>query len=176
MAITRYDPFGELMRMERDLDRAFGRILSAPIEPLAESPAWIPATDVVRRGEDLVVRAELPGLRAEDVDVSVSEGLLTIRGERRLESESEEKGYVLRERRFGSFERALTIPAGIDPASITADFRDGVLEVTVPRAVALSEPRKVKVEVRAGETAPAMEAPAQAEASPESSPGEVKAA
>jgi HSP20 family protein len=151
MAITRYSPMGEIMTFDRDLDRLFGRLLSAPIEPLVSTSAWVPRTDVIKRGEDLVVRAELPGLRPEDVDVSVTEGLLTIRGERREEKESEDKGYVIRESRFGTFERSVSIPTGVDSSAVNADFHDGVLEVTVPKALALSEPKSVKVEVRGEE-------------------------
>jgi HSP20 family protein len=152
MAITRYDPLRELTRLERDLDRVFGRVLSEPIEPLTLStPAWTPTTDVMREGDDLMVRAELPGMRPEDIEVSVTDRRLTIRGERSEEHENEERGYMFRESRYGSFERTVAIPAGIDASQVRAEYHDGVLEVTVPGAYALSEPRSVKVEVRTPE-------------------------
>ncbi len=159
MAITRYNPLGEMARLDRDLDRVFGRLLRTPIEPLLATSAWVPTTDVIKRGEDLVIRAELPGLKPEDVDVSVAEGLLTIKGERHTESESGEGGYLLRERRFGSFERSVTIPSSVDTSSISADFRDGVLEVTVPKAVAMTGPKAIKVEVHGAEPAPEFSQP-----------------
>lgn len=152
MAIVRWDPFGEALRLQRDMDRVFAR-LGAPERTGAgagESVAWMPRIDVKRTGDDIVVRAELPGIKPEDVDIELTDNVLTIRGERKLEEEKENEGWLVRESTYGSFERALSIPEGVDPASITASYTDGMLEVHVPKALEAVKPRTTKIEVAKG--------------------------
>ena len=94
---------------------------------------WVPQIDVIRRSDEMVVRADLPGIKADEVEVSVDEGLLTIRGERQEEVLREEReGLVRSERRYGAFYRAIPLPEGADENGISANFRNGVLEITVP--------------------------------------------
>lgn len=152
MAIVRWDPFGEALRLQRDMDRVFAR-LGAPERTGAgagESVAWMPRIDVKRTGDDIVVRAELPGIKPEDVDIELTDNVLTIRGERKFEEEKENEGWLVRESTYGSFERALSIPEGVDPASITASYTDGMLEVHVPKALEAVKPRTTKIEVAKG--------------------------
>ncbi|MBD0358387.1 MAG: Hsp20/alpha crystallin family protein, partial [Rubrobacter sp.] len=87
--------------------------------------------DVVAKDGDLVLRAELPGIKQEDVDITLHENVLTVSGERKAEQEEERSGYYVRERRYGSFSRSLTLPQGVDESKIHARYEDGVLEVTV---------------------------------------------
>lgn len=145
MAIMRWDPFGEATRMQRDMDRIFARLGQS--ERAGEGVAWMPRVDVMRSGDDITVRAELPGVKAEDVDVELSDNVLTIRGERKSEEQKEDEGYLVRESSYGSFERMLTIPEGVDPASITASFNDGILEVKVPKALEATKPTTTKIEI-----------------------------
>jgi HSP20 family protein len=96
------------------------------------SRAWTPAIDVVRDDGHLVVRADLPGIKAEEVKIEVEDDILSVSGEHQESKEEKDKQYVRRERRYGSFSRSMPLPAGIDPKEIKANTRDGVVEVTIP--------------------------------------------
>jgi len=111
---------------------------------------WAPAIDVVTKDGDLVIRAELPGVKQEDVDITFQDNVLTISGERKAEQEEERGGYYVRERRYGSFSRSLTLPHGVDESKIHARYEDGVLEVTVEGAAAVQEPRRIQIEGSGG--------------------------
>jgi HSP20 family protein len=163
MAITRWDPFGEMLKMQRDMDRIFSRMGTAEGQPGTATTAWMPRINVKRSGDDLAVHVELAGIKPEDVDIEVTEGVLTIRGERKAEEHKEGEGWVIRESSFGSFERSIALPEGVDPASIKAEFRDGMLEVHVPKALELAKPKTTKIAIGGeAETAPQEAEPAQA--------------
>ena len=140
-----YDPFSEVNRM---FDEAFGGLAhrSAPRPQLGAAQEWTPAIDVVQDDGDLVVRAELPGARPEDVEITVHNGLLTIGGRVQEEREEQRGGYLVRERRSGSFRRSLQLPEGVDEDNIRARFENGVLEVTLQGAAAVQEPKRIQVE------------------------------
>lgn len=151
----RWEPFASL---RDEMDRLFDDFaLRWPMGPLARhgwpTPmrGWTtaaPAVDVVDLEKEIQVRAELPGMADKDVDVEISDKMLTIRGEKKEEREEGEKEgrYYLSERRYGSFERSLRIPAGADQDKANARFSNGVLTITFPKtAKALKKPKKVKV-------------------------------
>jgi HSP20 family protein len=100
---------------------------------------WAPAADAFTKDADLVIRAELPGVKQEDVDITLRNGLLTISGEHKVDGEEEHGGYHLRARRHGAFRRSMTLPEGIDDSKIRAKFEDGVLEVVVEGAACRRE-------------------------------------
>ncbi len=102
--------------------------------------------DVLQKDGDLVVRAELPGVKLEDVDITVHDRVLTVSGERKVEEEAERGGYYVRERRHGTFRRSMALPEGVDEESIRARFEDGVLEVTIEGAAAVREPKRIQIE------------------------------
>jgi HSP20 family protein len=107
---------------------------------------WAPLVEVFERGNNLVVRADLPGLNRDDVDVEVDNDALIIRGERHNDFEDEQEGYYRSERSYGSFYRAIPLPEGVDPNACNATFRDGVLEVTLPKPPQqVSRARKINV-------------------------------
>ena len=142
-----YDPLSE---MNRVFDDMFGRLMRRPggqqgaqLEGVTE---WAPAIDVVTKDGDLVVRAELPGVKQEDVDITLQNNVLTISGERKAEQEEERGGYFVRERRYGSFSRSLTLPEGLDESKVHARYDNGVLEVTVEGAAAVQEPKRIQIE------------------------------
>src|SRR5918993_3992645 len=147
-----YDPYHE---MNRFLDkmrgstagpaRKSGRQQGAPTE-------WAPALDALTKDSDLVIRAELPGVKLEDVDISLHDNVLTISGERRVEEEEERGGYHIRERRYGSFCRSLAFPEGIDESKISARYENGVLEVTVQGAAVAREPKRIQIHGPGGES------------------------
>lgn len=152
VAIMRWDPFGEMLSMQRDLDRVFGRLgVGRVAEGSAPASAWMPRIDVRTTGDDMVVYAEIPGMERDDIDIEVTDGVLAIRGERKAETESSENGWLIRERSYGSFERSLVLPEGVEADKITADYKDGVLEVRVPRAVEVLKPKTYRVALGAAE-------------------------
>ena len=130
--------------MDRMMAEAFGRMPRVG----AVGAGWTPAVDVVTRDGDMVIKAELPGMKREDVDVGFKDGILTISGKRKEEEEREGDNYLLKERRYGSFSRSMTLPEGVDESKVKASFKEGLLEVTVEGAGAAVEegPKKIAVE------------------------------
>lgn len=144
MAIMRWDPFGEVLKMQRDMDRIFSRMGEG--QP-ATATSWMPRINVKQSGDDLAVHVELAGIKPDDVDIEVTDGVLTIKGERKSETEREGEGWLVRESSFGSFERSMVLPEGVDPSSIKAEFKDGMLEVHVPKALEAARPKTTKVAI-----------------------------
>ncbi len=138
---------------------AFGGFRDLLPTTAEQASAWAPAVDVFTRDNDVVVRAELSGLDpAKDVEISLHDGMLTIRGERRQEDRKETDQYVRLERRYGSFERSLPIPEGVNADDIKAEYRNGVLQVVIPGAAQISSVKKIPVQVANGSTAKTIEA------------------
>jgi HSP20 family protein len=106
--------------------------------------------DVLTKDDNLVIRAELPGLKQEDVDITLQNGVLTISGEHKVDEEEERGSYHVRERRYGSFRRSMTLPEGIDESKVHARFEDGVLEVTVEGAAIEQAPKRIEIEGSSG--------------------------
>ena len=145
----RHDLLDLLFHLERVLDarsrwfdwpRYFGH------EPLIEEHAYFAPLEVFDRDGQTVVKLEVPGVAMEDIDISMSEGMLTIRGEKKQEREVKEEDYYHCERTYGSFRRTISIPAGIDTEKIAASYDDGVLELTLPKA---EETKVKKIEAKA---------------------------
>ena len=132
-ALVRWDPGRELDALQSDVSRVFDTFFGTRSGNGVATRRWVPAMDLVEDDEHLVLRADLPGLTEEDVNVEVKDGVLTVSGERRAEEKTEEKGYHRVERSYGSFSRSLSIPEGIDPEQVSADFDNGVLEVRIPK-------------------------------------------
>jgi HSP20 family protein len=114
--------------------------------------SWSPALDVLHDDGDVLVRAELPGVKPDDVEITLSRGVLTISGQRKAEQEQQGQGYYVRERRYGSFRRSLMLPEGIDESKINARYEDGVLEVRITGAAAVQEPKKIQIQAAGGES------------------------
>lgn len=112
--------------------------------------AWCPAVESFARKDDLVLRVELPGVGPDDVEVTVDQGRLIVRGEKRNERESDEGGTYLRELSYGRFERSFTLPEGVQPGQVKASFSNGVLEVRLPAKGLVPEARRIPVEVDKG--------------------------
>ena len=111
---------------------------------------WAPAVDVLTKDGDLLIRAELPGLKQEDVDITLQNGVLTISGEHKIDQEEERGGYHVRERRYDSFRRSMTLPEGTDESKVRARFEDGVLEVRVEGAAIEQAPKRIEIEGSSG--------------------------
>jgi HSP20 family protein len=135
----------EVSSARREMDRVFDRFFG---QPAGTQAVWMPAVDVRESNDEIRVTAELPGLKSEDVTVTLENGVLSISGEKKQEvQEGKEDGnYYLFERRYGRFERSFTLPRTVDADRIKARFEDGVLTVTLPKAEN-AKPRRVPVEV-----------------------------
>ena len=131
MTLVKWDPMREINSFG-DMNRLFDTFFAGQGQQGA-SRRWVPAMDLVEVGDELVLKADLPGLRREDVSIEAKDGVLTISGERKDEHEEKADGYYRVERTFGSFSRALTLPKGVEAEGIAADFSDGVLEVRIPK-------------------------------------------
>lgn len=149
MKLAVYEEMGELERRMDDLIRSFlgPKVrLSHPVLPLFLHKPFVPVTDVFVRDEDLVIHVELPGIDpATDVTVSVEYGYLAIRGERKQEEELKEEPYYRLETAYGTFERFIPLPEGLEEAEIEAAYEDGVLEVIVPAVAKALEPAKPRI-------------------------------
>jgi HSP20 family protein len=147
MAIVRWEPFRELATLQNEMNRLFNTAFDTP--PAGNGGAlrrWMPAMDLVETADHFVLRADLPGLSQEDVNIEVEDRVLTVSGERKTEHESSKEGYHRIERAFGSFSRALTLPDGVDPEAVEASFDRGVLEVRIPKPEQ-RKPRKIAIGV-----------------------------
>ena len=145
-----YDPHSELNRL---FDEMFGELGRRPGgQQRTRTTEWAPSIDVLQKDGDLVVRVELPGVKPEDVEITVHDRVLTISGERRVEQEEEERtGYYVREVRHGSFRRSMTLPEGVEEKSIRAHYQNGILEVTLEGAAAARQPKRIQIEVSEGQ-------------------------
>ena len=147
MAIVRWEPLRELTTLQNEMNRLFGSVFDTPPQGNGGTlRRWMPAMDLVETGDHFVLRADLPGMSEEDVNIEVEERVLTISGERKAEHTEGKDGYHRVERAFGSFSRSLTLPEGVDAESVSASFDRGVLEVQIPKPEQ-RKPRKVSIGV-----------------------------
>jgi len=139
--ITPWRPLRETEDWERRLEDYFGR----PVWRLPDGErGWMPSVDVFDKDDKFVVKAELPGMKEEDIDVSVVGDILTIKGEKKEEAEVKEEDYYRCERTYGSFYRSIPLPSSVDASKIEANIEDGVLEVTLPKSAGV-KPKKIAV-------------------------------
>jgi HSP20 family protein len=145
--ISPWRPF-EFEKMRRDMDRLWDSFFEGrSVRKAQEEGEWHPSLDVSETKGDLVVKAELPGIDPKDIDISVNEGVLTIKGEKRQEKEEKEEGYHLVERSYGSFTRSIRLPREIQNDKINASYKNGVLKITLPKSEeAKKKEIKIKVE------------------------------
>ena len=148
--LTRWNPMTDLMnhRMGRLFDEMLGNGFRQTAEERSLRGAWVPAINILEQDEAVLITADLPGLKAEDVEVTVDEGTLTIRGERKFEEASEGETYHRVERHYGEFERSFNLPTSIDSSKITACFTNGEMVLTLPKHEE-SKPRSIKIRVEA---------------------------
>jgi HSP20 family protein len=151
MALIRWEPIRELNTIQSEMNRLFNTLFESPHPGnggAAHTRRWIPAMDLVEAEDHFVLRADLPGLTEQDVNIELEDSVLTISGERKAEHEERKEGYYRVERSSGSFSRTLTLPEGVDPDSVRATFENGVLEVKIPKPEQ-RKPRKVAISVGA---------------------------
>jgi len=149
MAIIRWDPFREMTQVQSQLNRLVDQVWNGRQE------SWLPAVDVFDTQEAVVLKAELPGMDPDDIQIEVEDNVLTIKGERKFEEEVDEERYYRVERRFGSFQRSLALPQGVKADEIAAAYEDGILTLTVPKA---PERKPQRIAVKAKKTVAAKKA------------------
>lgn len=149
MALIRWQP-SELFDLRRDVNRLFDNLWGngGEVAEYSQAAVWRPSVDIAENENEFVVTVDLPGIKHEDLDVSVVNGRLTIKGERRRESESKVGNVHRVERAYGTFTRAFDLPSAVNPDGIAASYRDGVLTVTVPKAEE-AKPKQIQVKVSA---------------------------
>jgi HSP20 family protein len=147
-AADRWDPFRNLVDIQGEVNRLFDNFLGRPATGAAAAGrAWMPAVDMSETKDDLVLRVEVAGVREKDVAVSITGDLLTIRGERRWNEEEARDQKVLHvERAYGQFERLIQLPMAVQADKVKASYRDGVLEIRLPKAEEL-KPREIKIDI-----------------------------
>ena len=149
--IMRFDPFRDLTALQDRIDRLFedrlgrGRNLWGANEAL-EGTTWTPAVDIVETDNEIVLKADLPGIDPKDVDIQVHDGTLTLRGERKFESDVKEDDFRRVERVYGAFVRSFAIPQTVDAEHVSANYRNGVLELKLPKRPE-AKPKQIKVAV-----------------------------
>ena len=142
MTLVRWDPFQELVSWSNRLNRQ----LSDPTMTRTEDAfgAWAPPVDIFEKDNNLVIRAELPGVDKKDIDVRIENGVLTLHGERKKETTIDEENAYRMERIYGTFTRSFSLPTTVDPAKINAMFKDGILELTVPK-LETAKPKRIEI-------------------------------
>jgi len=137
MSIVRYEPWALLNRLHRELDQTF--------DTVARDATWSPAVDIHEEEQRFVLRADLPGVKPSDIEITAEKGVLALRGSRNFEQKKDDGHYSRVERVSGKFVRSFTLPENVQTDAIKASFKDGVLELTIPKQ-AKPEPRKIEVQ------------------------------
>jgi HSP20 family protein len=147
MAIVRFDPFRELSQMQDRINRIFGEAYRGKDDDVLSRGDWTPAVDIFENGQhEIVIKAELPGLKREDIDIRVENSTLTLRGERKHDAEVKQENYHRVERAYGSFSRSFALPSTVNAEKVSAAFADGVLTITLPMREE-AKPRQIQVAV-----------------------------
>lgn len=152
MTLIRWRPESEMVPRISDLSREMNRLFDSFLrgdvteEGLANS-YWTPAVDILEKDDAYTLEAELPGLKKDDVKISVQDNILTLRGERKDERKESKKGYLRMETNYGSFTRSFTLPTTINASKIEAEFKDGILKIEIPKAEE-AKPKMIEVKVK----------------------------
>jgi len=146
MSITRWEPFRGLNTLQEQVNRLFEDSFAHNRSGQAELASWAPAVDIFETQNELVVKADLPDVQEKDIDVRVENNTLTIRGERKFSNEVHEDNYLRVERAYGSFSRSFSLPNTVNTEGIRADYRNGVLTVSMPKREE-TKPKQIKISV-----------------------------
>ena len=142
-------PVGNLFNLHNEMGKIFGDLFASQESVTNGDPtSWMPTVDISEMENGFEIRAELPGVTESDVNVSVTDNLLTIKGEKRQEKETDNKNYHRVERRYGSFQRSFTLPRNVETADIKAGYKDGVLTLTIPKVEA-AKPTEIPITANA---------------------------
>ncbi|HUA21999.1 MAG TPA: Hsp20/alpha crystallin family protein [Bryobacteraceae bacterium] len=145
MQIVKYSPFADVEDFGTGL-RLFQDSVNRLFSDQTTARPWTPAVDILETENELVLKADIPGVEMKDIDIQLENGTLTIKGERRFEKEEKNKGFHRLERSYGSFVRYFTLPETVDPEKVKAEYNAGVLTVSLPKKE-IAKPRAIKVQV-----------------------------
>ena len=146
MVMVRWEPLRELTSLQNEMNRLFGSFFDAPAAGSHTRYRWMPAMDLIETQDAFVLRADLPGLGQDDVEIEFQDNVLTLSGERKADRDDHGEGYYRVERATGSFSRSLTLPEGVNPEAVQATFDRGVLEVKIPKPES-RKPHRVQIAV-----------------------------
>src|SRR5437867_105434 len=141
------DLFQDLEEMQREMNRMLDFNFHRPKKMGNGGTLWAPEVDIIDEKDLIRVKADLPGLKKEEIEVDLEDDVLTIKGEKREENETREKDLIRSERYYGSFHRSFTLPSSVDAARVNANYRDGVLEITLPKKEG-TKPKQIKVDIK----------------------------
>ncbi|HVB37121.1 MAG TPA: Hsp20/alpha crystallin family protein [Vicinamibacterales bacterium] len=150
MAIVRWDPLRDLLSLQNQMNSVFGDVAGRPAgDDLLTRGSWVPAVDIFETpGQELVLKAELPEVKREAIQLTIDNGTLTLAGERKLTHEVKEESFQRLERSYGAFSRSFRLPATVDTQKVSADYKDGVLTVRLPRREE-AKPKQIEVQTAA---------------------------
>lgn len=144
--LIRWEPAREMMTLREAMDRLFDDAFTRPLS-LSGNNWSIPAVDMYQTDNEVVVKAALPGIKADEVQINVTGEVLTLKGETRQENESKEKAYHIREQRWGAFERSIVLPTEVVADKAKADFENGILTITLPKAEEV-KPKTINIKTK----------------------------
>jgi len=147
--LTLWEPFRDLMNLQARLDRAFkesGKSITGDAGEGFDSATWTPVVDISENSENFVIKADIPGVKKEDINIDINDKTLSIKGVRKLEKEESKDDYIRIERSYGEFSRSFSLPQNIDTKNIKASYKDGILELTLPKKEE-AKPKKINIDV-----------------------------
>ncbi len=149
MSIIKWDPFRDLLSLQERMNKLFEESLLQTGKERQEISiaGWSPSVDVMESDEEIILKAELPGIELKDVEVLINDNILTLRGERKFEKEEKKENYHRIERSYGAFQRSFTLPATVEQDKVKAKMKDGILEVRLPKAKE-AKSKKIEIEVK----------------------------
>jgi HSP20 family protein len=144
MAVVRWEPFRELAALQNEMGRWMGQLAGTVTPGSGQSSTWLPSVDTWETENELVLSLDLPGISEDDIDIELQDNVLTVSGERQRTSEPSSERFYRFERRYGTFTRSVTLPQGVQEDAIRADYKDGVLEIRIPKPEE-QKPKRIKV-------------------------------
>ncbi|HET6464597.1 MAG TPA: Hsp20/alpha crystallin family protein [Nitrospiria bacterium] len=149
MPPIRWDPFRDLLSLQERMNKLFEDSLVRSTSQLGDASegAWTPVVDILEKDDAIILKAELPGVRLEDVDLQIKDDVLILKGERKFEKETKKENYHRIERSYGTFSRSFTLPGIVDQSGISAKLKDGILEVKLPKARSM-ESKPIPIEIK----------------------------
>jgi HSP20 family protein len=148
MAIVRWDPFRELNAVQERMNRLFGDVYRSVDDDVMRRGTWAPPVDIYDSGNhELVIKAELPDMKKDDIEITVENNTLTLRGEKKMDSEVKEENCHRIERAYGAFSRTFSLPATVDTSKVSADYKNGVLAIKLPIREE-AKPKQIQVHVQ----------------------------
>ena len=143
-----WDPFRDLLNIQSEMNKLFGNsaLKSLDKKDAFDGGFWAPAVDIHEEKDSYLIKADLPGVKQNEIDISVDDDILTLKGERKVEKEEKDKNYYRFERAYGAFQRSFALPSSVDVTKIAANYKDGVLEMKIPKAEEVKK-KQIKIEV-----------------------------